>query len=609
MKNVVVNSSGRALRPDRIFMLEFESSYDGTHASVVRARAVRRSDGRVFELEPAVGMIAERLNNLGAVFVWVWDISFWGGFLFDYALSNGMKSFEEAEKRKRGRGAAEPCYSALCSASHGCLNFRLTLRRTALSHGNRGGRVGGLHTVEYRGVAPFFQYKPFEKIAAACGCDDLLGVYKNFVRSYSELAGEPVETFAYLRKVYTIGGAARRKYLIERYGSSSLLKYHKEHPQDEECDDYFRARKIVLSGMCFFPSRIRGELVKKRLIKYDVNSLYSDIANKAGDLGYPRECTFEEFTHGRNDDKVTYVIVLRGLVAYRKREMPNCFCSPFDNAGGDYINIPQQFAMFRELYFALQKFYTFEEFEVMRVFRVEKFEDPAIQRYNDFFAAKKIECDRLGDGVGRMVAKLFLTNICGKMIQNTRYVPVIPFFDESGKIVIFKHGKVVDNWEKGHFHLLRGAYIYTLARVRVMNDILELLKGCKNPAEHHFYTDTDSIVTDVSMPTSAIDAERVGAYKVECEYDMFGVFAKKVYFGRKTDGTCDLTAAGIRKGTVLEQIAEAYGDLPAEQIFEILKTPAKYETWVQVQVSGGKVWIPKLVRVQDIDVDKIQSEV
>lgn len=597
------NAPKRILRRDRVFVLEYSSTFDGVAAHITHATARRVSDGKTYELPAAAGGIAEFFNNNGAVYVWVWDISFFGGFLLHYALSSGLPAFENARKRKGGHGAAEPCYSALYGAAHGCLNFRLTLRRTAKTHDYGSGNMGGLHTVEYRGIAPFFQHRPREEIEKHCGGGDLLAIYNDFIRAYSDLSGEEVETFAYLRKVYTIGGAARRRYLRERYGKTTLSPYHKEHPQDEECDDYFRARRLVLSGMCFFPTRNKGAPVRKRLFKYDVNSLYSATANCAGDLTYPRESNFDEFMRDRTPNAV-YIIVLRDFVAYRKREMPNCFANPFNSDGGDIIQIKQQFAMFRELYFALHDYYNFEEFEVMRVFKMERFDDPAMIRYNDFFASRKIAADVAGDGVGRMVAKLFMNNIIGKMIQNTKYVPIIPTYEPRENLVKFARGAVVDNWEKGHFHLVRGAYIYTLARVRMMNDIRELLRLTDFPAEHHYYTDTDSIITDVEMPSEWIDAEAVGKYKVECKYDFFAAFAKKVYFGHTVEGENTLTAAGIKKGTVLEQISAAYGDLSAEEVFGVLSMPLKYVTRVQTQVCGGCAYVEMLVRIQDIDVEK-----
>lgn len=580
------------------------------------ARAVRLDEQSAFEVEGdnVARELFEGLNNRGAKLAFVYDIGFFGLFCDYYALKRGLPHYNDAAKNKSTAKAstpAEECYNILFAAGRGVIDFKLTLKRTAKTHEYGSGHIGGLHTVEYRGLSLFFPTDDRESVERDFGINsgdkatDGARLLKAVLTEFSNVVGENALSADYMSHVYTVGGAARRFYLRERYGEGGTLRrYQKEHSAEKGIDFYFRSRRLNLGGMCFFPTKNKQKLIEKQLFKYDVNGLYSATANTCGELSLPRETTLKEFELDRSIDKV-YIIVVKDFLAFRKMDMPNVFADPSGGGVGDVVQVEGEWAIFRELWDILKKFYDFEEFEVCRVFVCEKHRDPAIYRYNSYFSRKKIEAEREGRPVQRQLAKMFLNSLVGKFLQRTSYVEIKPQFNLSLDMVEFVRGDLVDNWEKAHFDYIRGSYIYIMARVRVMNDMLTIFESVDNPAEHHFYTDTDSIVTDLPLPSGLSDGQRLGFYKVEKKYSHFGVIGKKVYYGRDPDGRDELTAAGIKKGTVFRQLTDSYGEgLSPSEIWDILNSPVKWEVWKDSRVSGGGVKSKFLVSLTEINIDK-----
>ena len=554
--------------------------------------------------------VLQGLTNIGASFVFVWDISFYGAFLDYYALRCGLPEFSEAIKRKGVRGAAEPCYSCMYAAGRGVLNFRLTLRRTKKTHEYGGGRIGGLHTVEYRGMTPFYGTERREDVQSAAGLSEEFtaengaGLYKIWAKEFSRLCGENVEELHYLRKVYTIGGAARRRYLRERYKKDSLRQYQKDHPQFEDQDDDLRRKRLLLAGMIIAPQEYRGRLLSGDIYKYDVNGLYTDTANRVGDLGAIEESDLEHFFNDRTGKHV-YILIVKNIDMWRKKGMPFAFVNPFTRSGGNHVFIEQEFAVFRELWERLEKFYDITEWEAVRVLRARKLSDESIISYNEYFQREKATAKESNNEVARQIAKLFLNALIGKFSQNTKYIEQLAFYEGETDSIRFAPGRFINNWECGHFHFLRGAYIYTMARVRIMQDMEKLFNDRIKAEDHHFYTDTDSIVTDLKIPPEWI-GNKTGQYKIEKRYTYVCIFAQKVYYGKTADGVDELTAAGIPKGVIINQIHNEYGmDISAEEVYKILSDRDKF--WYVPMVSrvpGGAARVDVRVHLSEIDINK-----
>lgn len=600
-----------------MWWLVFSSSFDNEKesAEINRIRLVQLN-GETSTEKTGINCLEKAFQYLcdeGACVVWVWDMNLFGMFCEHYALSRGLKNFNDAEKKGTYGGrkqVTEPCYNCLYSGEHGILDFRITLARSRLSKRNfRGGKVGAMHTVEYRGLSSFF---PDDDLDAVCkeygvgGGDPLDNgkiLLQNFLDNMAMLVGENVFSLKYLRRVYTIGGAAKRLYLRIKYPSGSISDYHKDHEADEDVEDYFRKRRLLLGGMCFFPVKNKERAIAGELRKYDVNGLYSITAEECGEISFPVEATFNEFVRDRREN-ATYIIVVKNFIAYRLPDMPNAFNDPIDGVvDGDVIQIEHEIAMFRELWETLKEYYVFEEFDVINVFRCDLKKDSAIVKYDEHFLQLKEEATLEGDIVKRRLAKMFLNVLIGKFTERSNFYKIEARYNEERDMVEFARGEFVDNWTQKHFDYIRGAYIYTMARVRVMRDIAKVCRLKDGDAsKHHFYTDTDSIVTDCEMPKEMISGTKGGLYKIEREYDFFGVFGKKVYYGHSKTHGHELVAAGIPKGLVAHEIREAYGEnLSPEEYWKILLSGASYDVMETVRVRGGGATRPIPTRICDID--------
>ena len=605
----------QALSNQKIWWLEYRHTYTGEHAYICYGRAVRLSDGKSMDWDGNGSDVLEQIldffTNQGAVYVFVWDIDLFGAFLEYNVLKNGFPHFDDVEKVKGSTRPKEPCYSCLYAGGHGMLNFRITLRRTRYTAAYRGGRIGGLHTVEYRGMAPYFQNEPRQDINKAAGLeeDDFTAeggrtILYAFAKEFERLTGEPVFTYEFMRRVYTIGGAAKRKYLKIRYGKASMAAYHKEHPQDEGQEDYFRARKLLLPGLISFSPTSAGMLVDRPLRKYDVNGLYSFTANNVGELGTPEECSFREFVHG--DPEYEFIIILSELRGWQKKDKCAAFLNPFTR---ERTRIPelqegQEIALFRPLWYELRQYYFFDSFKILRCLKLKKKQDPAIIKYNAFFQDEKRLADEEKNGVRRMLAKLFLNIILGKMSQSSKFFEVVARLDEKTDTVNLDRGKLVNKWEKSHFDYIRGAYIYQMARVKVLQDIRAYIGP--DVSAHHFYTDTDSIVTDIEFPADAISKTETGKYKIEEEYTAFSVLGAKQYYGRTKEGEDKITAAGIPRGNAIKILKDKYGDLTPSEIVQKLKDDeTKFPVPFNHRCPGGAFRDVLNVSLKSINVDRM----
>lgn len=600
---------------NKIYFITYDYTAEGGKARITRATAAR-GDGRRLEWggEDVLSQIVQDLTNRGATLVYCWDMAELGAYLEYYALSNGLSHYDEANKQKGRKGVAEQCYNILYTGNFGILSARITLRRTAKTHDYGGGNIGGLHTVEYRGLAPLFGGGEFEQVIkdfnvggdtpAARG----INLAYTFFNTFEKLTGEKYLQAGVLTRVYTIGASATREYLHIKYGKGKGLEaYHREFYAAERMEDYLRARKLLLGGLCAFPYEVRGKLFEGvTLNKYDVNSLHPAKANECGSLGYPERTTFEDFAHNERTEEYAYIIIFDYALLFRRDGAPDLFYNPFTHEGGAVIEINEEWAVFGELFRALQLFYQFEDFNVKAVLRCRRKPDLAIIAFNDKYSRLKIEAKQTHNFSVYMFAKLHLNALIGKWAQASKYREILAAYDREQDTVIHAAGKLVNKWEKKHFDYIRGAYVYVMSRVQVMRDIFELTADTDNPRAHHFYTDTDSIVTDLEMSADRLSDVELGKYKLEKRYSAFGVIALKTYYGVTTDGDEELIAAGMRKGSILAQVRDKYGgDLPPALTWKALTSGEEFTLRAHMTISGGSVFHDFPVKLGKIDITKM----
>lgn len=480
------------------------------------------------------------------------------------------------------------------------LNFRITQRRTRSTHRQylkRG--VDSYHTTEFRGIAPYFGGLKLRevckslKLTETSKCDLMYLLVEYLESTYKEIGDFEFLSRHFLQSTYTVGRAARSIYLKMRYGGDSLKAYQREHPQSEELEDYFRARKLLLGGMCITNPDYKGKLFIRKnpnsIKKYDVNGLYSYIANECGELS-PPEPTDEETFYSDSSGEWVYIIVLRGLLGYRKCDKSPVFADPYTHIEDNIIEFNTEYAIFGELFKELDNFYDIEEGWIKRVYRCRKKPDKVMQEYNARLVAFKDKGRSEDNRALYVISKIFLNALIGKFLQATKFLTIEASYNAEEDMVYLEHGKTVNNnWEGKHFDFIRGAYIYTMARVKVMRDLTRVFATCgKKMYYHHWYTDTDSIVTDIDFPKDMLSQTELGKYKLEEEYNYFGVVCKKVYYGRNIKGEDKLIAAGIPKEELIRLIEEAYtSGLTPFQYFDFINNGRELELPTRVRVPGG----------------------
>lgn len=600
---------------NKIYFIAYDYTAEGGKARITRATAAR-GDGRILEWAgvDVLEQIIQDLTNRGATLVYCWDMAEFGAYLEYYALSHGLPHYDEADRQKGRKGVAEQCYNILYTGNFGILNARLTLKRTALTHDFRGGKVGGLHTVEYRGLSPLFGGGDFGQVvkdfkaAGDTPAEQGINLAYTFFNTFEKLTGEKYLQRGVLSRIYTIGASAVREYLHIKYGKGKgLAAYHREFYAAERMEDYLRERKLLLGGLCAFPAELKGKLFEETpLNKYDVNGLHPAKANEVGALGYPEKTTFEDFEKNASTGEYAYILIFDYALLFRREGAPDLFYNPFTHIGGAVIEIDNEWACFGELFRALQLFYQFEDFNIKAVLRCKRKPDPAIIEFNNKYARLKVEAKQAGNTSIYMFAKLHLNALIGKWAQASKFREVLAAYNRDDDVVIHAAGKLVNRWEKKHFDYIRGAYVYVMSRVQVMQDIYDLTADTDNPRAHHFYTDTDSIITDLEMTADRLSATELGKYKLEKVYTAFGVIALKTYYGITSDGKEELIAAGMRKGSILAQVRDKYGgDLTPAQTWTALTSGEEFTLTAHMTISGGSIFHDYPVKLGKIDINKM----
>lgn len=554
-------------------------------------------NGKILEFD-GLSALLEWCTNDRVAMVFVYDFNFFGGFLDYYAFTHNIPFYdkENTKRARNGFSLAQECWSALYTAN-GMLNFRITLKRSKSTHRQalRRGCIS-YHTTEFRGLAPYYGGLKLSEARAGLGLKNctkselLIKLIEYAQCVYKEIGDFDFLSAHFLQSTYTAGRAARSLYLKIRYDKDSLKTYQKQHPQSEELEDYFRERRLLLGGMCIANPHYRGALCLRKppasIKKYDVNGLYSFVANECGELGAPELSDIDTF-YSDGGNKYAYILILRGLVAYRKPDKSGVFDDPFSHIEDNVIEFNTEYAIFGDLFKELEEFYDIEEGKIIRVYRCLKIPDPAIIEYNNRLVYFKDKGRDTGDRPLYMISKIFLNSLIGKFLQATKAATIEPYYDKACDMVRLKVGATVNNWERQHFDFIRGSYIYTMARVKVMRDLIRVFEG-KKMYFKHLYTDTDSIVTDIDFPDELLSSTELGKYKIEARYSAFGVICKKVYYGRTLEGEDKLIAAGLPKEELIKAIAKAFpSGVTPQQYFDFLNSDTPLELPTRMRCSGG----------------------
>lgn len=563
-----------------------------THIEVLLLNGERKS----FEGVEALAALFEWSVCAGVNMLYVWDFYIFGMFCDTWALRNGIPQYSEDVKRNDYGQVEESCWSALYSGNNGILNFRYTGQRTHRVWKHENLRVGGFHQVEVRGLCAYYGSRHRAEISQNLGIlekdtvEELKILLEACANGYEAITGTSFFDPNFVVSTYSPGGAGQQLYLKLRYNKArkaGLKAYQKEHPQSEAVEDYYRQRKLLLGGICYANRRLVGELLFSRVNtwrKYDANGLYSSVCVDAGELGEPEASDFETFKKDKSGE-YAYILTVYGLTMFLKPHRAEVFNDPFTADSSPTIMIENEYALWGELWEALEEYYDIEEYKVINVMRCKKREDTAMAAYMRKVLALKESAKVNNDKSTYLISKIFANALLGRLSQHHKYTTFAPFYDKEQDIVLFRAAGWKNEWGSRHFDYLRGSYIYTLARVKIMKDAL---RGLGADMQYSWaYTDTDSIVTNKPFPAEMVDVTVSGKYKVEETYKCFGIICKKGYYGRNVAGEDCYTLAGIPKRKFLEHIHNAFPSATPRELFNYIKNDSELNLEVRTRARGG----------------------
>lgn len=317
---------------------------------------------------------------------------------------------------------------------------------------------------------------------------------------------------------------------------------------ESECDmekDTF-IRQAYRGGFCQPNKKYVNTTIKQPVYYNDVNSLYPHVMRNYN-LPYGEPVYFEgEYKH--DDNYPYYVQRIRIDMSVKEDGIPcilyqsTCSGSMYivdtleqSEAGGLYEMTVTNFDM--EL---IYKNYDIFAIEFLDGYKF-KVRDDMFHDYVDKYIKLKEKATIDGNGAMRTIAKLLLNSLYGKFGQNPKRRKKLPYIDDEGKIKFDK-----SEWEtvKKFKYLPVAVFITAIARHKIISDIMKI--GIDN----WVYSDTDSILTLVPLPTNMTDNVKLGKYKVEHIFKKTRVLGAKTYYGIDVYGEEVIRVCGCtRKAT------------------------------------------------------------
>jgi hypothetical protein len=177
------------------------------------------------------------------------------------------------------------------------------------------------------------------------------------------------------------------------------------------------------------------------------------------------------------------------------------------------------------------------------------------RRFVDIYSQQKIEAENAGDKAGRLIAKLLMNNAYGKFAQNPENFREYDIFVDFAQCELagYKVASIFGERVLGEKPAAIRAHSYNNVAVAasVTGAARAELMIALARAVRPIYCDTDSIVCD------ALDVEthgtKLGAWKVEAEFDEFYCAGKKLYAAyakgvpvKQASKGVNMTASNIR---------------------------------------------------------------
>jgi len=354
---------------------------------------------------------------------------------------------------------------------------------------------------------------------------------------------------------YTVGSLIKKAYLKKLFPQekNKLEAYQKLHPISERLDMYLRERKLLMGGILYAKIGTYSNCKK-----YDINSHYSAVTLFVQDWHSLKRIKLEEI-----NPQFEQILVLKNVNLSLKKDMPGVFRNPFQEEYRLEDNIIiEQWAVYKSLLDILNYFYDID-FEVDRIYQFQKKPDLIMSDLilRNYRAKQTARINN--DKPLTMISKLILNNIHGKMVQ--LYINQEKIYQGIDRL----NSEIKVDYSQ-HFDFIRGSLIYSMANVKILNDIKYLCEiyGPKTIKEKLIYVDTDCLVLeDIELPY--ITSSELGDYKLELDSFNFTVLAPKVYMWEDSSHEVSGVFAGHTKDEVLKAISPY---LTYQQKVEFLKT-------------------------------------
>jgi len=306
---------------------------------------------------------------------------------------------------------------------------------------------------------------------------------------------------------------------------------------------------------------------------YDVNSLYPfAMYQKRFPVGPPRRVSSSDLW---NTDE-EFIVRLRADFYVKPGHLPFIqLKGSFMFAENEYVkdtNGPEEITLTRPDWELFQEQYECRTLEVLDLWVFSAVVGP-FDEYIEYWYEKKATAD---NPVDRLIAKLMLNNLYGKLAQSWERASGVPEFDEEGVLRL----RSVEQVSESGGYIPAGAYITAYARGVTV-------RAAQANYDRFLYSDTDSIHMVGAAVGITVDPDALGAWDHEATWDLARFVRQKTYVQR--------ISAGKKKGQMLIKAAGAPAAVKDRLRHAVTFWDADTEEWVYERLESeerdGKIVI------------------
>ena len=439
--------------------------------------------------------------------------------------------------------------------------------------------------------------------------NDVKGLYfsvKKFNETLEANSKGELKIFGRGTNVMTAGGYAKASLLQSLYPEVKpkyrIKRYQSQHIISAKADKYLRDNYLYRGGISYVNPRYQGQLLKRTMYRYDVNSEYPYCMSEINDLiGRPFIVAYEDYLKRMDRDKYEAILCLTSLSMKKKADMLGIWYNPLAKKYEDNVEEDFSHFVFEEELKEMYNWYDDIEYGCNEVILIKKGEKVyrhfVLNNYRMKAEAKKNKNKTL-----QQATKLNLNSSYGKLAERTERIKGHFELNEDTGAIHYVGDEIETN-EKSIMSVLVGAKITSKARCYILSKIREICGP--NVAENFIYIDTDSIHS--FTPYDKADAYALGGLKLEAVCEACKYVLPKTYVDItkiNKDGTIDyknieLHTKGINVGAVYQELmkkrkGKRKGKPTLELVDQLIEYGVQYRVLVAMNVHGGKVLLPQL---------------